>query len=84
MAKELIWSEDSEKVYGWKKDYKTKDEFVSNVKSQYEDGECVVTNVKEEVCICTCQAIPADIIMPLTLADVSIENFYTADVTAVD
>ena len=46
MAKELGWSECGEKVYGLKKDFKNVDEFIEEVKSQYEDGEITITDIK--------------------------------------
>ncbi|GBF35425.1 hypothetical protein DCCM_4552 [Desulfocucumis palustris] len=84
MAKELLWSEDMDYVYGWKKDFESKDEFIGEVKKQYEDGECEVVNVKIEPCIASEEGIPGDKVIPLALTDVVIENFYTAQVQPIN
>ena len=77
MAKEILWSEDGEKAYGWKKDFKNTDEFIEAVKSQYDDGEITITDIKTETCISSSKEIPADVFMPLTNVEITIESFIT-------
>ncbi|WP_425622490.1 hypothetical protein ACPT9H_18130 [Brevibacillus borstelensis] len=78
--KSLFWSEDGEKVYSLQSQYKSADEFIANVMNNYDEGECVVENVRVESCICSEKGVPAEIIVPMSLTDIVIENYYTADV----
>lgn len=80
MAKELLWSEDSDFVYGLANDFLSKEEFVEEVKKQYEDGECEVSNFQVQPCIYSEKTIHADCLIPLASAYVSIENYFTASV----
>lgn len=78
--KSLFWSEDGEKVYSLQSQYKSADEFIANVMNNYDEGECVVENVRVESCICSEKGVPAETIVPMSLTDIVIENYYTADV----
>lgn len=80
MAKELIWSEESEYVYGRQAEFANKEDFAKEVKSQYEDGECNVQDVKIEPCLYSERTLPGDHLIPLSLEEVSIENYYSARV----
>ncbi len=84
MAKEILWSEDGEKVYGWKEDFKNADEFIEEVKSQYDGGSISVENIKIETCISSTESIPADVVIPLTSIKVTIENFITGIIEEED
>ncbi|MGM1044796.1 MAG: hypothetical protein ACQEXX_01480 [Bacillota bacterium] len=85
MAKELIWADSYEYVYGLKRDFQNKEEFIQEVKNQYEDGECDVKDIRVEPCICSEERIEADTLIPLSLtADVVIENYYMGEVHAVN
>lgn len=84
MAKELIWSENMDYVYGLAKDFESEDDFVSTVKSEYEDGECMVTEVKIQPCIYAPDGVRGDAIIPLKLVEIHIENYYTARVEQVE
>lgn len=84
MAKELIWSEESEFVYGRAAEFETKQDFIDTVLAQYEDGNCEVTDVKIQTCIYSEDAIPGEQLIPLSLAGVVIENYYTASVNSFE
>ena len=77
MAKELLWSEDGAKVYGWKEDFKDKTDFIETVKSQYDGGEISITDIKIETCISSTREIPADMVVPLSDIEITIDNFIT-------
>ncbi|MBD8839387.1 hypothetical protein IFU39_16365 [Paenibacillus sp. CFBP 13594] len=83
MAKELIWSEDSDYVYGHSSSFNSKEEFEEEVKKQYEDGECEVTNILVQPCITSEKPIYSDYLIPLASVYASIENYYTAEVSHV-
>ena len=83
MSKELMWSEDQDFAFGLKSDFLSKEEFIEVVTSQYDNGLCVVKNIKIEPCIFTSDGILPDVLIPLSLIDVVIENYYTAEVEEV-
>lgn len=83
MSKELIWSEESEYVYGRVVEFEDKEDFAKTVKSQYENGNCNVLNIKVESCLYTEKTIIGDQLIPLSCLDVCIENYYTAEVEEV-
>ena len=80
MSKELIWSEDQGFVYGLKSDFASKEEFAERVIDQYENGTCVVKNIQIQPCLFTSDEILPDVLIPLSLVDISIKNYYTAEV----
>jgi len=80
MSKELIWSEDQDFAYGLKSDFESKEEFAERVIDQYENGICVVKNIQIQPCLFTSGEILPDVLIPLSLIDISIENYYTAEV----
>lgn len=84
MARELLWSEDMDFVYGWFKDFKDERDFIREVQNQYEDGECKVTNVIKEHCILTEEGLRGDMVAPIRLTDIEIELFYTASVEGIE
>ncbi|MDN4067673.1 hypothetical protein QYF50_07175 [Paenibacillus vini] len=79
MAKELIWSNEDEYVYGRLAEFHCKEDFVSTVKVQY-DGNCEVIDVKIEPCLYSERTLPGDHLIPLSLEEVSIENYYSGKV----
>lgn len=83
MSKELIWSEESEFVYGLASDFNSEEEFIQEVKYQYEDGDCEVANIKNQPCIYADKGVSSGYLMPLASTDVVIENYYTAEVTSI-
>jgi len=78
--KSLFWSEDGDKVYSLRSQYKSKEEFIANVINNYDDGECTVENVRVETCIFSEKGVRAEMITPMSLTDIVIENYYTANV----
>jgi len=84
MPKELMWSECQDFVYGLKSDFSSKGEFIETVTRQYDNGPCVVKNIKVEPCIFTSEEISPDVLIPLSLTDFIIENYYTAQVEEVE
>jgi len=83
MARELNWSEEQDFAYGLKDDFVSKEEFAERVISEYENGPCVVNNIKIEPCVFTSDEILPDVLMPLSMTDIVIENYYTAEVEEV-
>ncbi|WP_157930369.1 hypothetical protein, partial [Mycobacteroides abscessus] len=84
MSKELIWSDEMEYVYGWYRDFESIQEFIETVKSRYEDGECNVEDAKRELCFVTERGLKPDLIVPVNLTDVTLEEFYTARVEPIE
>jgi len=84
MPKELLWSEDQDFVYGLKSDFESKIEFTEQVINHYENGPCVVKNIQVQPCLFTTDEILPDVLIPLSLTDISIENYYTAEVEEVE
>jgi hypothetical protein len=87
MGKSLIWSEDMDYVLGWARDFEDEQDFVETVKSQYEeteDHECVVTAVLRELCFVTEKGLRPETITPVRIADVTMEEFYTAKVEPME
>lgn len=80
MPKELIWSNEDEYVYGRQAEFHCKEDFISAVKVQYENGDCEVTDITIEPCIYTERTIPGDHLVPLSQVDYCIENYYTAKI----
>ncbi|MNW46853.1 hypothetical protein D3C74_241670 [compost metagenome] len=80
MAKELIWSYEDKYVYGRKAEFASKEEFAETVKDEYDDGVCEVSDIKVEACLYSEKTIPGDHLIPLSLEEVYIENYYTAKV----
>lgn len=79
MGKNIILSDDGEKAYGRTKDFIRKDIFIEAIKKQVE-GIKDVKDVKIESCISTIEGIPPEWLIPLSAADVVIENYWTADI----
>ncbi|WP_110929726.1 hypothetical protein [Paenibacillus bouchesdurhonensis] len=84
MAKELIWSEESDFVYGRAVEFENKEDFINTVKDQYEDGECEVADVKIQPCVWTERTIPKECLVTLSSAYAVIENYYTASVSDIE
>ncbi len=84
MAKELIWSNEDEYVYGRQADFLSKEDFAAAVKEQYEEGDCNVVDITIEPCIYSERTIPGDHLVPLSLVDYCIENYYTARVVPIE
>jgi len=84
MEKELIWSNEDEYVYGRQVEFTSKDDFIATVKKRYEEGECNVVDVTIEPCIYSDRTIPGDHLVPLSLVDYCIENYYTARVVPIE
>ncbi|MGJ0848164.1 hypothetical protein ACR77J_15850 [Tissierella praeacuta] len=87
MEYKLLWSEDNDKAGGFKESFKTKEEFIDQVKEEFKsfgNGECEVENVRIEACISTEKGLPGDTLVPLSATDVIIENYYSADVIIID
>ncbi|UED78094.1 hypothetical protein [Brevibacillus sp. DP1.3A] len=82
--KSLFWSEDGEKVYGLASQFKDKEDFAIHVKNNYEDGQCIVRNIKKEPCLYSEEGIQADTIIPFSLLDIVIDNYYTATVLPIE
>ena len=84
MAKELIWSNENEYVYGRKVEFTSITEFEAEVKCQYEDGECNTVGTTIEPCIVTERTISGGHLVPLSLSDYIIENYYMTRVVPVE
>lgn len=87
MLKSTMWSDENEKVYGLKSDFQSEDEFVATAVAQYKefDGkDCIASNVRIETCISTHEGLEAGITLPMSMTDVVIENYYTADVCELE
>lgn len=82
--KSLFWSENGETVYGLASQFNDKEDFALHVKKNYEDGECIVRNVKKEPCLYSEKGVQADMIIPFSLLDIVIENYYTATVLPIE
>lgn len=81
--KSLFWSEDSEQVYGRVSDFETKEEFIAEAKKQ-NDGPIELKDVKVETCVMTIDGLQAETLMPVSLTDLKIENYYSAEVEHLD
>lgn len=81
--KALFWSEDSEQVYGRVSDFETKEEFIAEAKKQ-NDGPIELKDVKVETCVMTIDGLQAETLMPVSLTDLKIENYYSAEVEHLD
>ncbi len=77
MAKEILWSEDGEKAYGWKNDFKDAKDFIETVKNNHDGEPIEVIDVKVETCITASKEIRPDMLTPLTGMEITIDNFYT-------
>lgn len=84
MAKELLWSEDCDRVWGWARDFKNAEDFKNEVKNNYENGECEVTEIEKKLCITTDKGLQAETITPIEDADIEMEWFYIADVEEIE
>ena len=84
MSKELIWSEDQDFVYGLKSDFASKEEFIEEVTNQYDNGRCIIKNIKIEPCVFTSDDILPGVLIPLSMTDIAIENYYTAEIEEED
>lgn len=87
MEYKLLWSEDSDMAYGYKGHFKTEEDFIKRVKEEFKsfDGkDCEVENVRIESCIETKKGLPGDIVVPLSVTDVEIANYYTATIIELD
>ncbi|WP_432400986.1 hypothetical protein [Wukongibacter sp. M2B1] len=85
MSKNLLWSEDSDVVYGLKSEFKDKEEFKKLAEEEFETfdlGKCEIdiNDVKIKACISTLEGVPAESLLPLSSTDVVIENYYISDV----
>lgn len=78
MAKELLWNEDMNCVYGWANDYKNEEEFRENVQSEFDLGTCKFNSIEKKLCIITEKGIPGDTVQPIELTDVELQWFYIA------
>ncbi len=83
MAKELIWSHEGEYVYGHKAEFFSEVDFINTVMDEYDEGVCEVTDVKIEPCLYSERTLPGDHLIPLSLEEIIIENYYTAKVKQV-
>lgn len=81
--KALFWSEDSEQVYGRISDFETEDEFIAEAKKQ-NDGPIELKDVKVETCIMSIEGLRPETLIPFSLTDLSIENYYSAEVEHLD
>ena len=87
MLKNTIWNDDSSEVYGLKNDFENENEFVTTVVAQFnefEGKECIVKNVRVETCISTCQGLQGETLLPMSMTDVEVANYYTADVCELE
>jgi hypothetical protein len=84
MAKELLWAEDMDSVMGWARDFESKDDFINEVKHNYEDGDCNVFDVEKRLCISTEKGIEAETICPIEDTDIEMEWFYIASVESLE
>jgi hypothetical protein len=85
--KNTIWSEENDYVQGLKSEFDNEQDFVLNATKQYKDFDgkkCVISNLKVEACISTARGVPGDALMPLSMTDVEIANYYTADVSELE
>lgn len=86
MEKELFWTEDMDRVYGWAADFANEKDFVREVKEQYKDGcvgECDVFDVIKEHCIITDDGIMSETITPLRFTDLVIGLLYHGKVKPI-
>ena len=77
----LLWNDDSDSVCGHTDDFETKEDFIEQVKKEFEsfDGiKCVVEDIKIEPCISTGIGLPSETLIPLSKTDVEIANYYIA------
>lgn len=83
----LLWNEDNDIVYGYKRHFKTEEDFIKQVKDEFksfEGKECRVENIRIEPCIKSEKGLPEDIVVPLSATDIEIANYYTATVVELD
>ncbi len=76
MAKEILWSEDGENAYGWKNDFKDKEDFIRAVKNQHGDEPIEVIDVKVEMSITSSKIIYPEVLTPLIDMEVTVEAIY--------
>lgn len=84
MAKEIIWSEEQEFAFGREVDFEGDADFISAVKAQYEDGDCVVTDIAIEPYIYSQSGVKSEFLSPLSQVDITIENYYVGSVERVE
>lgn len=84
MAKELIWSNEDEYVFGRQVEFENKEDFIKTVKDQYENGECNVVDIAVEPCFHSAEPIPSEYLVPLSLTDFCIENYFMGKVVPVE
>jgi hypothetical protein len=80
MARELLWNEDNDCVYGWASDFEDKKDFEKAVKGEYEDGPCFVRDIEKRLCISTEKGIKPETICPVEMTDIEMEWYYIATV----
>ena len=84
MARELLWNENYNHVYGWASDFKDKEEFEKAVEADYEDGSCRVSDIEKRLCITTEKGIEPETLCPVELTDIEMEWYYIASVEPID
>lgn len=83
----LLWNEDNDIAYGYKRHFKTEEDFIKQVKDEFksfEGKECRVENIRIETCIKSEKGLPEDIVAPLSATDIEIANYYTTTVVELD
>ncbi|RAI89620.1 hypothetical protein DET54_11488 [Paenibacillus pabuli] len=86
MNKAFLWSDEYENVYGRQDDFSSEDDFVTTAIKEYGEltGEkCELSDVKLQAYLHSNIAIEADMLVPMTLMNVSIMNWYTAKVIVI-
>lgn len=82
----IIWSEDLDIAYGKISDFTSEEEFVKGIHLFYSENvgeKCDIDNVRIESCISTANGVDAELLIPLSNTDVTIENYYVAEVYLV-
>ncbi|MFJ2043964.1 hypothetical protein ACIOBL_10185 [Paenibacillus taichungensis] len=86
MKKTFLWSDEYENVYGRYDEFNSEDEFVTTATKEYSEltGEkCELADVKLQTFLHSNIAIEADMLVPMTLMNVNIMNWYTAKVIVI-
>lgn len=75
----IVFSDEDDTAYGSIKSFKNIEEFKSEIEN-YLDCKVKLTNIRMEKCITTSQGIEADMLIPLSLTDAIIDDYYIADI----
>lgn len=87
MADNILWSGDMDIVYGSVQCFKDNKDFISEVSEEYKHltgKSCTVKVRGIKSCISTLEGIAPETITPLDSTDITISNFYIADVEEIE